>query len=252
METQVKLGLNRTGIAMSPLDIKKMVADDEATAPADITLLRPYSPIREEYFAEDGRVGTVPIPASLKGMWESGKSLLSGDHPQVLIDKLGERLAFERSGVRLYGALLAKCSTLTQSLPDEIIEKLQHFQREEQQHFQLLADCMTEIGADPTAETPCADVSGVESSGLVKVITDPRTTLTQSLHALLTVELVDQVGWEELIELARTLGREQIAERFAEAEAEERVHLVTVRRWFSQLTLAEAQGQAQAAPRQLQ
>ena len=37
---------------------------------------------------------------------------LTGVSPEMLIDKLGERLAFERTGVRLYEALLAKASVV--------------------------------------------------------------------------------------------------------------------------------------------
>ncbi len=252
METQTKLGLNRTGVAMSPFDIKEMVAADEAQAPDGAELLNPTSAIRDIYFAADARVGTVPIPLSLKGAWESGKALLLGDHPQVLIDKLGERLAFERAGVRLYGALIAKCEALSHPLPDDTLEKLKHFQREEQEHFHLIADCMTGLGADPTAQTPCADLAGVENLGLMQVVTDPRTSVLQSLHAILSAELVDNAAWEDLIELASALKHDDIARTFAQAAQQEEQHLASVRRWYAAMTLAEAQGQPQAHPRRLQ
>lgn len=252
MEPQVKMGLNRTGIAMSPFDVKKMVADDEARAPSDGVLLQPPSSIRDAYLFENASVGSVPIPASLKGAWESGKALVLGDHPQVLIDKLGERLAFERSGVRLYGALLAKCAAASEPLAEEVVERLKHFQEEEQEHFHLLADCMTQIGADPTAVTPCADVAGVEGMGLMQVLTDPRTTFLQSLHAILSAELIDQVAWQDLIELARSLNHDEIADKFAKAEEQETEHLVTIRGWLSSMTLAEAKGQMTKGTMRLQ
>ena len=105
----------------------------------------------------------------------------------------------------------------------------------------MLRDAMTELGADPTAMTPAADVIGVASSGLLQVVTDPRTTLPQSLQALLTAELTDNDGWQRLIELARLHGKEGMVARFEAAKAAEEVHLAEVRRWVSVETSLEAQ-----------
>lgn len=54
----------------------------------------------------------VPIPGSTKGMVITGHSKLVGQSPEVLIDKLGERLAFECGGTRLYEALIAKVESI--------------------------------------------------------------------------------------------------------------------------------------------
>jgi hypothetical protein len=94
---------------------------------------------------------------------------------------------------------------------------------------------MQELGGDPTAQTPCADVTGTASIGLLQVVTDPRTTLAQSLNAVLTAELTDNAGWELLSELAELAGQSQLSERFAEALAVEEQHLETVREWLRAL-----------------
>lgn len=71
------------------------------------------------------------------------------------------------------------------------------------------------------------------SSGLLKVITDPRTTMPQSLQALLVAELADNEGWSTLIKLAEGFDQHQMAADFRTAlEAEER-HLTQVRSWLS-------------------
>ena len=57
------------------------------------------------------------------------------------------------------------------------------------------------LGGDPTAQTPAADVTGVEGMGLMQVLTDPKTTVAQALHAILVAEMTDNAAWEELIEL---------------------------------------------------
>jgi hypothetical protein len=105
----------------------------------------------------------------------------------------------------------------------------------------MVRGAMEELGADPTAITPAADVIGVASSGLLQVVTDPRTTLPQSLDALLTAELTDNDGWQMLIELARIYGKEDLVTRFQIAKAAEEVHLAEVRRWLTVETSLEAQ-----------
>ena len=110
------------------------------------------------------------------------------------------------------------------TVPD--IGELQHICEEEARHFGLIAECIEKLGGDPTAQTPCADVTGVESSGLMQVVTDPKTTVNQSLHALLVAELADNAAWEELIVLAKALGQDEMVQRFEEALGEEREHLL--------------------------
>jgi hypothetical protein len=89
-------------------------------------------------------------------------------------------------------------------------------------------------------QTPCADVAGVESAGLVQVLTDPKTTLAQSLHAILVAELTDNAAWDELVVLAREMGNADMADQFAGAQQAEREHLQTVKQWHQELTLADA------------
>jgi len=240
METQIRTGLNRTGVGMSPIAIKKMLKDNDALAPVDAAEPLGVSPIRERYIIESTYIGTVPVPATLKGVLETGKAAFTGEKAQVLIDKMGERLAFERGGVRLYEALLSKCSALPDALPGATVEQLTHFREEEADHFEMLRESMLELGADPTAQTPSADITGIESSGLFQVIGDPRTSLLQSLHAVLTAELVDQVAWEELITLAEQFNYRQFASQCRRALEQENNHLATIRSLVSDLTLAEA------------
>jgi len=107
-------------------------------------------------------------------------------------------------------------------------------------HFKLAHQCIDTLGGDPTVQTPCADIAGVESVGLVQVLTDPKTTLSQSLHAILVAELTDNAAWDELVVLAREMGDEDMATQFEQAREAEREHLQTVKGWHQELTLAEA------------
>jgi len=103
----------------------------------------------------------------------------------------------------------------------------------------MLSECVTSLGGDPTAQTPCADVAGTASAGLLQVVTDPRTTLAQSLSAVLTAELTDNAGWELLSELADKVGQKDMAEQFTKALEAEHKHLAVVRNWVESLVMNE-------------
>ena len=120
------------------------------------------------------------------------------------------------------------------------LDTLRRIRLEELRHFQMLCEAMAELGGDPTAQTPCADVTAAASIGLMQVLTDPRTTLAQCLNTLLTAELTDNAGWELVSELAGKSGQTQMVERFAEALAEEQQHLAIVRGWLRKLLSNEA------------
>jgi hypothetical protein len=64
--------------------------------------------VRIAYAKEAEPLGSVPQPAGLKNKVQTAVKAVVGEQPTLLMDKLGERLAFERSGTRLYEVLLAK------------------------------------------------------------------------------------------------------------------------------------------------
>lgn len=246
MQQNTPLGLNRTGIQMSPIASAAM---QEATAntPEALGDGSSYLDVRQAYSDEADALGSVPVPRTLSGVAHSGIDMITGKRPQVLIDKLGERLVFERGGVRLYDALLVKCSAPGSPLSSDDISQLRNFRDEEAQHMALVAEALVDIGADPTAQTPCADLVGVESTGLVQAMNDPRTNVLQALHVMLDAELVDNAAWQMLIELANASGHDEIAQKFLIAEQQEAVHLARLRGLLSELTLRDAGLGARAA-----
>lgn len=165
---------------------------------------------------------------------------LTGKHSEVLIDKLGERMAFERTGTRLYDYLINKCETAAEAGSPVSVDTLKRFRREEAQHFKLVAKALESLEADPTTQTPGADISAVASSGVLQILSDPRTSVDQSLEAILTAELVDHAGWELLIRLAGDMGWIEMATDFRAALAEEDDHLRQVRHRHEQSALAHA------------
>jgi len=210
------LGINRTGIDMSPGDVEAM--EESAQASTSSPAEGPER-IREAYCREAGGVGSVAMPATLSGATRNVAA-----QPPILIDKLGERLAFERAGARLYELLIGKCeaSELASQIP---LERLREFHDQEAQHFALLSEVISSLGADPTSLTPSADAAGVLGQGILQVLADPRTSVEQCLEAILAAELVDQHGWETLIQLAEDAGLAELGKRFRQVLAEENLHL---------------------------
>jgi hypothetical protein len=161
--------MNHSGMLVAEDGGEKMLENTGLTRPrgGDETEL---AKIRLQYAKDADPVGTLPEPQ------QSGVMA-------VLMDKLGERMAFERAGTRLYDALMVKCAAdKSCKVP---AKELKHIRDEEAMHFALVGAAIQALGGDPTAQTPNADVAGVEGAGLMQVLTDPKTTVAQALHAIL-------------------------------------------------------------------
>ena len=235
-----KTGWNRTGVVTAPLLSREMTKGAAAATPGseggpEQILLR-----RGEYIREGYPVGSLPPPpVSLQGVVEGAAQLVGTTTGVVtLLDKLSERLAFERTGTRLYDALLGKCEALGESAPP--LSELRRIRDEELSHFLLVNRAITSLGGDPTVMSPCADTVMVSSLGLLQVLTDPRTNVAQCLQAILTAELTDNDGWRMLINLAEELGHDDLASEFHAALTNEETHLASVRGWLEELVLAQA------------
>ena len=214
MQSTTEVGANHSGMQVSA-SAEEMLENTELTKPKRGDE-RDLAKVRAEYGAEAQPVGSAPSQNPL------------------LMDKLGERLAFERSGARLYDALLAKCKAAGSKIPQK---ELQHIRDEEAMHFALVGAAIQALGGDPTEQTPCADVAGVEGMGLMQVLTDPKTTVAQALHAMLVAEMTDNAAWEELIELAMPQGNDDLVARFQKAQQNEAEHLEKVRGWYRKETM---------------
>lgn len=245
MEKPTDIGKNRTGIAASPIDSRKLVDEAQKVTPPRGGFEEQVA-LRRDYSGKASPVGTLPAPVSIKGVANAALQLVKGNKATVLIDQLGERLAFERTGVRLYELLQVKLDAAS-GAQEATRSDLERLRRQELAHVGLLIEHMEAIGADPTALTPAADAMGVASQGLVQALSDPRTTFTQGLAAMLCAELSDRDMWELLIKLADQMGQRQMVTDFRIALQEEEEHLSAVRGWISRALLAQAGGAREAA-----
>ena len=225
MHPMTEVGMNHSGIQTAEDAGEKMLENTQLTRPNGGDE-RELAKIRLEYAQEAEPVGTLPEPR------QSGMTAL-------LMDKLGERLAFERAGTRLYDALILKCTAdKSAGVP---MKELKHIRDEEAVHFALVGAAIQSLGGDPTAQTPAAAVTGVEGMGLMQVVNDPKTTVPQALHAILVAEMIDNAAWDELIELTSQVGNDDLVVRFTKARQEELEHLEKVQAWYKEATLASSQ-----------
>jgi hypothetical protein len=216
--------MNQSGMLTAEDGGEKMLENMNLTKPprGDETDL---AKIRLEYAREAEPVGTIPepVPPGVMGL---------------LMDKLGERLAFERAGTRLYDALMVKCAAdRSARIPAKDVK---HIRDEEAMHFALVGAAIQSLGGDPTAQTPGADIAGVEGMGLMQVLNDPKATVAQALHAILVAEMTDNTAWEELIELTTQAGNDELVARFSKARDSEAEHLEKVQGWYKAATMAAA------------
>jgi hypothetical protein len=232
---QPTMGDNLTGVARARERCEAMLSGNEEFSPAPELDGAQISEVRKRYALEGEPLGSMPPPASLEQLGKTAIGALKPGSPLLFADKLAARLAFERSGVRLYQALLSKLAAYGDGASDTGVLRsgMQRVLEQEFQHFSLLKHVIEDdIGADPTAVTPSADVEATLSQGIVAVLADPRSNLSQSLAAIMVAELADNECWDQLIELSEGQGKRAVTSRFRLARDEEREHLVLVRGWI--------------------
>jgi len=231
-----EIGPNRTGVASSPELTSEMLEGAEEFAPSSGSASVDLAYVRAAFARTAEPLGHLPPPLTLKGAAKTAAEAIRGNAPAHLIDKLGERLGFERTGVRLYEGLLAKFDAHGGFEGGPERRELEEVLEEEYEHFKLLEGALTKLGADPTALTPSADLHATISRGIMEAVADPRTSLAQCLEAALVAELADNACWESLIELTRPTDQ-TLGESFQRALIDEQTHLSRVKLW-----LAAAQG----------
>lgn len=233
MNQQATVGTNRTGIAAAPQRSQEMLTGMEEFPPTSEGSAQDIALVRIAYAQEAEPLGSVPLPAGMTKKAKTALKAVMGAQPTLWMDKLGERLAFERSGTRLYEALVSKHDAFGSFAGGPSKGDLEAILQEEYSHFTMLSTTIEQLGGDPTVVTPSADLHATASHGIVQVIVDPRTTLLQSLEAILIAELADNVCWEALIALAAQAGEDTLVQPFEQALVTEQEHLMKVRAWLA-------------------
>ncbi|MBX3160545.1 MAG: ferritin-like domain-containing protein [Deltaproteobacteria bacterium] len=222
--TGVQPGDNHTGVAMHPDFVAEMVEGATEFGPTSGGGAELIAEARVRAARRAPPVGTMP------------PSMPGADVPLErlpLLDKLGARLQFERTGVRLYEALLSKLEAFGGFDGGPSRDDLEQIRDDELRHFALAQQLVVNLGGDPTVVTPCANLQAVAVRGVCDVLVDPRATLVEGLEAILVAELVDRESWDHLAIQLGLAGDAAIEAKAREAERTEGDHLARVRTWLA-------------------
>lgn len=173
--------------------------------------------------------------------------LMNYDKARV-IDVLNERLAFERSGVKLYDQILMKIRLSNDPAITRVLDQMQEHRNEEKEHEEWLEAQIRSLGGTAHEETEHSRLITRESQGIEDVImNDP--ALPHLFHALLAAELVDNAGWDLLVQLADEAGDRTAKREFKKRLHEEEEHLVLMRRAVENFAAHEVLGEELEMPK---
>jgi rubrerythrin len=220
LETSARPGTNHTGLALHPELFEEMVEGTTEFPPTSSGGSSRLAEVRISY-ARDGEPAATmpPVPGV-----EAARL--------PLLDKLGARLQFERTGTRLYDALISKHDAYGGYEGGPTRAQLLEIREQEHAHALLVQELIRSIGGDPTAITPCANLTATASKGLCDVVIDPRTSLVDGLETIVLAELADQESWSTLVRVADALGDASLKTRLAKPLQTELEHLIKVRAWL--------------------
>ena len=164
-----------------------------------------------------------------------------------VIDVLCERLCFERSGVKLYDKILERMRQSSEPNIQKMMEQMQEHRDQEKEHEEWLEGCIRKLGGDDKQLTEKARLVTEESKGIEEVIMkDPE--LPHLFHALLAAELVDNAGWDLLVQLADEADDTPAKKEFKKRLHEEEEHLILMREAMKKLSAHEVLGEKLEMP----
>lgn len=137
-----------------------------------------------------------------------------GRELKLLLEKLGEKLAYDRAFCRLYESFLKKRSTsFLRNIRVKGLE-LKTFERHvamKAAHYEILQDAFLNLGGDPEAIVPSEDLSTIAKLGIVSIFVDPRANMRSILHSVRIVELTGKSTTLYLTRLAYAAGLDDLA-----------------------------------------
>ena len=164
------------------------------------------------------------------------------------IDLLNERLAFERAGVQLYDRILTRMRASQDPNIQRMLEEMQKHRDEEKEHEEWLEAQIRSLGGSAHAETEHSRLVTRESQGIIDVV-NTAPELPHLFHALLAAELVDNAGWDLLVQIADEAGDKAAKREFKKRLHQEEDHLLFVRKAVEKFTIKDVLGEDVKMPK---
>ena len=219
LETSTTSGTNHTGLAPHGDVLAKMIEGANEFPPTSSGGPAGIAEVRIDHARASEPPATMPsapvTPAKLP-----------------LLDRLGARMQFERTGTRLYDALISKLDAYGSFDGGPSRQELLQIREQEFHHALLTQELVSSMGGDPTAITPGGILQATASQGIACVLLDPRTSLVDCLEAMLIIELTDQDSWGMLARTAEPVGDAGMTAKIMQAQKTELEHLAKLRGWL--------------------
>jgi len=164
-----------------------------------------------------------------------------------VIDVLTERLTFERAGVKLYDSILQNMRASSNPEIARMLPTMKEHRDQEKEHVEWLEAQIRGLGGDAHGKTEMSELVAAESAGVEKVVMHDKD-LVHQFHGLLTAELVDNAGWELLLELADDADDAEARREIRKRCHEEEEHLIFVRRAVTAFARRNVLGQTVLLP----
>jgi rubrerythrin len=113
---------------------------------------------------------------------------------------------------------------------DRLVAQMQEFRDQEKEHEEWLEEQIRALGGDAHAETDKSQLIKIESQGIEKVVFEADGDVSHLFHAIFTAEMVDNAGWQLLLELADMADDDVARRAFSKRLHEEEDHLILMRR----------------------
>lgn len=147
----------------------------------------------------------------------------------LVLDLLLGRLAFERTGVKLYDSVIHKIERGAEPRYHRLLDQLHHIRDEEKEHEEWLEAQIRALGGTAHETSDMSMLEVEESAGIKNVIVDGHQKVLHLLHALLAAELADNAGWDLLVKLADDAGDRAAKLELGKRLAQEVQHLAFIR-----------------------
>jgi bacterioferritin (cytochrome b1) len=187
------------------------------------------------------------IAVRMERIQEGVMKKLAEKNKAKVLDLLNERLTFERAGVELYDAILQNMQKSSSPDAARMLPSLKEHRNQEKEHEEWLEAQIRALGGDAHAKTELSELITTESAGVKKVVTGDKD-LVHQMHALLTAELIDNAGWELLLELADDADDREARMEFRKRLHEEEEHLIFARRAMVAFARRNVLGQSVMMP----
>ena len=174
---------------------------------------------------------------------------LAQKNKDKVIDMLSERLQFERSGVKLYDAVIQKMQSSREPVVAKMLDQMQEHRDQEKEHEEWLEECIRQLGGDDKQLSEKAKLVQRESKGIEEVI-QRDAEIPHLFHALLAAELVDNAGWDLLVQIADECDDTKAKRDFKKRLHEEEEHLILIREAMKKLSAHEILGEKLQMPTQ--